>query len=168
MIAADDADPSDRSGRREALAAHPSKCDTAPVRIDRNAFLRDVSQAATIGSLPLMYTEVLGPFTWLNSVGPAARQYVTCYRVQGGTPPNASQTRVVVDAAGNSYITGTERLYLNVDQALRAVQFLQRNRSGANIVAFEVPADLVGRWGVTAVPQRFGRNSTVNGRLQFA
>ena len=67
-------------------------------------------------------------------------EMITYRRVQGGMPPNASRTRILVDENGNIKIPNkTANLNISTGNAEHANYFLNKRGSNAEIVEFEVP-----------------------------
>ena len=62
----------------------------------------------------------------------------TVYRVQGGVPPAASQTRAGIGSAGEMTVSGDGMLFVSFDDVGRAQAFAANNRPGASIMAFDV------------------------------
>ena len=81
----------------------------------------------------------------------------TVYRVQGGTPPAASQTRVSIGDQGQMTVSGEGMLFVTFNDLARAVEFRNVNRPGAEIISFEVDPAFVSEVQAAAVPQAQGR-----------
>ena len=81
----------------------------------------------------------------------------TVYRVQGGTPPQASVERIRISPEGNMIVDGDEMLFVTFDDLGRAQAYVANNRSGAQIVAFDVDPSFVQQVRDNAVPQEAGR-----------
>jgi len=80
------------------------------------------------------------------------------YRVQGGTLPKASLTRIKIGEQGEMEVTGDEMLFVTFDDIGRARAYVAINRPGAEIISFEVDAVFVQQVRRAAVPQAQGRN----------
>lgn len=76
--------------------------------------------------------------------------------MQGGVLPNASKVRFVVYDAGRLSISGDDMLFVNINQAARAVEFLARRGEGASLVRFDLKPGFVEKLRATAVKQRIG------------
>ena len=82
----------------------------------------------------------------------------TVYRVQGGVPPAASQTRIGIGSAGELTVSGDGMLFVTIDDLGRAQAFATNNRPGASIIAFDVDPAFVTQVRNAAVPQSQARN----------
>ena len=75
-----------------------------------------------------------------KGVAEASKETVTYRRVQGGTPPNASWTRIIVDESGNIKIPNKKgNLNVSTGNDEHAKYFLSKRGSNAEIVEFNIP-----------------------------
>ena len=88
---------------------------------------------------------------------------VTYRRVQGGTPPNASWTRITVDESGNIKIPN-KKANLNVStwNDEHAKYFLSKRGSNAEIVEFDIPTWLDDFLQENAINQKGYRKNPLN------
>ena len=93
----------------------------------------------------------------------AGEEMVTYRRVQGGTPPNASWTRITVDERGNIKIPN-KRANLNVSTGNdeHAKYFLSKRGSNAEIVEFDIPTWLDDFLQENAINQKGYRKNPLN------
>ena len=88
---------------------------------------------------------------------------VTYRRVQGGTPPNASRTRINVDNSGNISIPNkTANLNISTGDAEHANYFLNKRGPNAEIVEFDVPKWFDDFLKENAIPQKGYKSNPLN------
>ncbi|MFD8784806.1 hypothetical protein [Kitasatospora sp. NPDC059599] len=87
------------------------------------------------------------------------------FRVEGGTPPDASWERVPIDANGQARVlkSGTDPINLNFGVFERAVEFLIKARPGARLKVFEVEEGWFRALRSHAVPEQ-GEPASLLGR----
>jgi RHS repeat-associated protein len=81
----------------------------------------------------------------------------TIFRVQGGTLPNASKVRFVINDAGNVSILGRDMLFVNLGQKGRALEFLAKRGENAQLISFEIKAGFAQKLRSIAVEQRLSK-----------
>ena len=88
---------------------------------------------------------------------------VTYRRVQGGTPPNASWTRITVDESGNIKIPNKKaNLNVSTGNDEHAKYFLSKRGSNAEIVEFDIPTWLDDFLQENAINQKGYRKNPLN------
>lgn len=127
-------------------AIHPEEMDEAHDLLNRISLVTGVP-AITIG----------GYAVWANRF--AAPDPAVLYRVQGGTPPLASQSRIGIGPSGEMTIEGSNMLFVTFDDLGRARAYVAANRPGAEIISFDVDAAFVADVRASAVPEFEARMS---------
>lgn len=89
-----------------------------------------------------------------------AEEVATVFRVQGGTPPDASWRHIAIDSNGNPVISRTT-LNISIGDPAHAEYFLSK-RPGADITSFEVPKWMGDFIDEEAIPQAFYRTNPMN------
>lgn len=93
----------------------------------------------------------------------ASEEIVTYRRVQGGTPPNASRTRIIIDENGNVRIPNKKsNLNVSTGNDEHAKHFLNIRGSNAKIVEFDVPKWLDDFINENAIPQKGYKSNPQN------
>jgi len=98
-----------------------------------------------------------------KGVSKAGDEMVTYRRVQGGTPPNASWTRITVDESGNIKIPNKKaNLNVSTGNDEHAKYFLSKRGSNAEIVEFDIPTWLDDFLQENAINQKGYRKNPLN------
>ncbi|MDE9545426.1 RHS repeat-associated core domain-containing protein [Xenorhabdus bovienii] len=87
------------------------------------------------------YGYVHNPANWIDPwglCGTSTGDSVTVFRVQGGTPPNASYHRIKIDKDGNPKIQNVT-LNISIGDAKHAEHFKKIRGDDAELVSFEIP-----------------------------
>lgn len=93
----------------------------------------------------------------------AEEEMVTYRRVQGGTPPNASRTRITVDENSNVEIPNKKaNLNVSTGNDEHAKYFLNKRGSNAEIVEFDIPKSLDDFINENAIPQKGYKSNPLN------
>lgn len=93
----------------------------------------------------------------------AEEEMVTYRRVQGGTPPNASRTRITVDENSNVEIPNKKaNLNVSTGNDEHAKYFLNKRGSNAEIVEFDIPKSLDDFINKNAIPQKGYKSNPLN------
>ncbi|WP_298845012.1 hypothetical protein [Clostridium sp.] len=88
---------------------------------------------------------------------------VKYYRVQGGTPPNASRSRISIGDEGKISIPNkTSNLNISTGDLEHAHHFKNFRGEGAGIVEFEVPNWFDDFLKESAIPQKGYKNNPLN------
>ena len=99
----------------------------------------------------------------VEGVSKAGDEMVTYRRVQGGTPPNASWTRITVDESGNIKIPNKKaNLNVSTGNDEHAKYFLSKRGSNAEIVEFDIPTWLDDFLQENAINQKGYRKNPLN------
>ncbi|AMX04822.1 type IV secretion protein Rhs [Enterobacter asburiae] len=112
-----------------------------------------------------LYSYAPNPLGWIDPLGLCKRgdPYATesIFRVQGGTPPNASRVRIKLDSANNPKIQrGT--LNISIGDSSHAQHFLDIRGGNAEIVSFKVPKWMADFIEESAIPQAGYRTNPLN------
>lgn len=99
----------------------------------------------------------------IEGVGNTAEEMATYRRVQGGTPPNASRTRINVDGSGNISIPNKSAdLNISTGNADHANYFLNKRGANAEIVEFDAPKWFDDMLNEYAIPQKGYKTNPLN------
>ncbi|MGN7894580.1 WXG100 family type VII secretion target [Bacillus sp. 22475] len=90
-------------------------------------------------------------------------EMITYRRVQGGTPPNASRTRINIDENSNVKIPNKKaNLNVSTGNDEHAKYFLNKRGSNAEIVEFDIPKSLDDFINENAIPQKGYKSNPLN------
>lgn len=99
----------------------------------------------------------------LEGATQASEEMVTYRRVQGGTPPNASRTRINIDENGNVKIPNKKaNLNVSTGNDEHAKYFLNKRGGSAEIVEYDIPKWLDDFINENAIPQKGYKSNPLN------
>ncbi|MGG0276948.1 pre-toxin TG domain-containing protein [Bacillus rhizoplanae] len=99
----------------------------------------------------------------VKGITQAEEEMITYRRVQGGTPPNASRTRITIDENGNVKIPNKKaNLNVSTGNDEHAKYFLNKRGSNAEIVEFDMPKWLDDFINETAIQQKGYKSNPLN------
>ncbi|WP_249118861.1 RHS repeat-associated core domain-containing protein [Kosakonia sp. SMBL-WEM22] len=112
------------------------------------------------------YTYMIDPLGWVDPLGLMCKTVnsnttESIFRVQGGTPPNASRIRITLDDSQSPKIQrGT--LNISIGDSAHAQHFLDIRGNNAQVVSFKVPKWMTDFIEETAIPQAGYRTNPLN------